>query len=63
MQNRRTVRENVLRYLHLSESIIGHLVHEAVEQSGGTGLVHSELSLWCEVVALLKHTQRGIMAD
>lgn len=46
-------------HLHLSEAIIGHLVHEAVEQSGGASFVHPELPLRGEVVTLLetKHTE------
>lgn len=41
-------------HLHFTKSIIGHLVHETVEQSGWASLVHSELSLRGEVVTLLK---------
>lgn len=46
-------------HLHLSEAIIGHLVHEAVEQSGRASFVHPELPLRGEVVTLLetKHTE------
>lgn len=46
-------------HLHFAESIIGHLVHEAVEQSGWASFVHSELSLRGEVVALLKTREAG----
>lgn len=46
-------------HLHFTESIIGHLVHEAVEQSGWASFVHSELSLRGEVVALLKTREAG----
>lgn len=44
-------------HLHLSEAIIGHLVHEAVEQSGGASFVHPELPLGGEVVTLLETKQ------
>lgn len=45
-------------HLHFTKSIIGHLIHEAVEQSWWTGLVHPEFSLRGEVVTLLKKTRR-----
>ena len=42
-----------LSYLHLPEAVVGHFVHKAVEQSGGTSFVHSELSLRSKVVTFL----------
>lgn len=50
--------ENFSSYLHFTKAIVRHFVHEAVEQSWWTRLIHSELSLRSEVVALLKKTQR-----
>ena len=37
----------------LSEAVVAHLVHEAVEENGRAFLVHSELSLGSEVVGFL----------
>ena len=48
------------KYLHLPEAVVRHLVHEAVEQGGGACLVHPELSLGGEVVALLEGGGRGV---
>lgn len=46
--------QSVVAYLHLSEAVVGHFVHEAVEQGGGASLVHSKLSLGREVVTFLQ---------
>lgn len=53
MQLRGPATAVVTLYLHLSEAIVGHFVHEAVEQGGGASFVHSELSLGGEVVTFL----------
>ena len=37
----------------LSEAVVAHLVHEAVEEDGGAFFVDSELSFRSEVVGLL----------
>lgn len=44
-------------HLHLAEAVVGHLVHEAVEQGGRAGLVHPKLPLRGEVVAFLEGRQ------
>lgn len=38
--------------VHLSEAVVAHFVHEAVEQDWRSLTVDSELSLRCEVVGL-----------
>lgn len=46
-------------YLHFSEAVVGHFIHQAVEQRGGTGFIHSEFSLGGEVITFLwKHRNR-----
>lgn len=47
----------MLTHLHFAEAVVGHLVHETVEQRRGAGLVYSELSLGGEVVTFLKGTR------
>ena len=37
----------------LSEAVVAHLVHEAVEEDRGAFFVHSELSFGSEIVGLL----------
>lgn len=44
-------------HLHLSKAVVGHLVHKAVEQRRRASLVYPELSLGCEVVALLREKE------
>ena len=39
--------------IHLSKSVVAHLVHEAIEECWGAFLVHPELPSWCVVVMLL----------
>ena len=36
----------------LSKPVIAHFIHEAVQEYGWTLPIHTELSLWCEVVSL-----------
>ena len=50
-------------YLHLSKAIITHLVHEAVQQDGWAGRVHTELTLWSEVIWLLQSTIQHISLE
>lgn len=40
-------------HLHFSEAIVGHLVHQTVEQRRRRGFIHPELSLRREEIALL----------
>ena len=40
-------------YLDLSESMVGQLVHETVEQCGRTSCINTKLSLLSEIVAFL----------
>ena len=39
--------------VHLSEAVVAHFVHEAVEEDWGTFAVHSELPLGGEIIGLL----------
>ena len=50
------------QYLHISKLMITHLVHETVQQGGGTARVYSELALRSEVVRLLQITIKIITA-
>ena len=45
------------QYLDFSKSEVCQFVHEAVEQCLGSTSVHTELSLWGEVVRLLQGRQ------
>lgn len=48
-----------MTYLHFSEAVVGHFVHQAVEQRGGAGFIHSELSLRGEVITFLRRRKRS----
>lgn len=45
-------------YLHFPKAVVRHLVHQAVEQGGRAGLVHSKLPLWCEVITFLQKNKK-----
>lgn len=45
-------------HLHFPKAVVGHLVHQAVEQGGRAGLIHSKLSLRCEVIAFLQKNKK-----
>lgn len=45
-------------HLHFPKAVVRHLVHQAVEQRWRAGLVHSKLSLRCEVITFLQKNSK-----